>query len=317
MATALPEIKHIYQNYVLDSTRWNKFKSRDGDIIIATSIKSGTTWMQNIVMHLIFQDLEQRVIGEMSPFLELRLPNADAMFALLETQRHRRFIKTHLPLDGLPYHHNVKYIVVGRDARDVFMSLWNHHRNITREFSDALNNLEGRVGDPGPECPDDIRDFWHMWITRGWFEWENEGYPFWSNMRHVQTWWDFRQLPNILFVHYNDLLADLENELRRIAKYLDIELSDELLSKIADAVTFSTMQQKAEQVMGDVSGIWNGGAKTFMHKGTNGRWRDVLTEDDLLLYDDAVKRNLSPDCAFWLENGAVNSHSSELIQKIV
>ncbi|MCB0108326.1 MAG: sulfotransferase domain-containing protein [Caldilineaceae bacterium] len=211
MPSALPEVNHIYQNYVLDSTRWHKFNPRDTDIIIASSIKSGSTWMQNIVMHLIFQDLKQRVLGEMSPFFEQRLSDVEAMVASLEAQQHRRFIKTHLALDGLPYYQKVKYIVVGRDARDVFMSLWNHYRNTTPEFSDALNNHDGRVGDPGPVCPDDIREFWQMWITRGWFAWENEGYPLWSNLRFMQTWWDFKHLPNILLVHYNDLLLDLEN----------------------------------------------------------------------------------------------------------
>jgi aryl sulfotransferase len=42
----------------------------------------------------------------------------------------------------------------------------------------------------------------------------------------VQSWWDFLHLPNILFVHYADLLADLEGEIRRVAQFLEIEVPD-------------------------------------------------------------------------------------------
>ena len=49
--------------------------------------------------------------------------------------------------------------------------------------------------------------------------------------------------------------------------------------------------------------FWKGGAETFMHKGTNNRWRDILSDDELILYDAACKRALTPDCREWLENG--------------
>ncbi len=30
--------------------------------------------------------------------------------------------------------------------------------------------------------------------------------------------------------------------------------------------------------------FWEGGAKTFIHKGTNGRWRDILSKEDVVQY---------------------------------
>lgn len=303
MAAQYPEVKHIYQNHTLDSSRWDRYMPREGDIVVATPYKSGTTWTQMIVMNLVFQDLQIRPVWSFSYWLDTRFSPLDEVIQTLEQQPHRRCIKTHLPLDGLPYYPQTKYIVVGRDARDVFMSLWNHHSNFTNELFRHVNTLPGRVGHPFPRGPEEIRDFWHQWMTTGWFEWESEGYPYWSNLRHVQTWWNYHHLPNILFVHFNDLLGDLKSEIQRIADFLDIAVPDEMLPGIVDAVTFEKTKQNADLLLPDAGQTWHGGAQTFFNKGTNGRWHDVLTADDLLLYDAAVARELTPDCARWLENG--------------
>lgn len=303
MTDALPTIQHVYQNWILDSTRWQHFTPRDDDIIIATPYKSGTTWVQTIVLHLIFQDLQIRPVNQVSPWLDRRIHPLNEIMSALEAQTHRRCIKSHLPLDGLIYFPQVKYIVVGRDPRDVFMSLWNHQSHFTPEIREVYKNTPGRVGDTLPPTPDNIREFWRDWITRGWFAWESEGYPHWSNMRHIQTWWNYRHLPNILMVHYNDLLKDLRGEIQRIADYLNITVAPETLAAICELVTFSSMKQNAEQLLPGIGFVFQGGAQTFINKGTNGRWREVLTEDDLKLYHAAVARELTPDCAHWLENG--------------
>jgi hypothetical protein len=57
-------------------------------------------------------------------------------------------------------------------------------------------------------CPLDIHDFWAMWISRGWFGWEQQGYPFWGNLHRTQSWWNYRHWDNILFLHFADMLAD-------------------------------------------------------------------------------------------------------------
>jgi aryl sulfotransferase len=259
--------------------------------------------MQTIVLHLIFQDLQPHPIREFSPWIDRRLEPLDELINQLEAQRHRRCIKSHLPLDGLPYFPQVKYIIVARDIRDIFMSMWNHYANFTPEFYELANNYPGLVGEPLDPAPDDIRVFWEGWINRGKFAWESQGYPFQSPLHHFQTWWDYRHLSNILLIHYNDLLADLPGEIRRIADYLNIAVSPEMLASIADAVSFSNMKTNAEQVVGIMGKSFIGGAQTFINKGTNGRWRAILTESDLDDYAAAVAREATPDCAQWLENG--------------
>ncbi len=240
MSQDFPSRLHVYQNHTIDSTRWDGYEMREDDIVIATPYKCGTTWMQYIVYNLIFMCEEGVSPGDKSPWIGFRPASLEQVMKRLKEQTHRRFIKSHLPLDGIPFFSQVKYIVVSRDVRDVFMSLWNHYNGYTQKAYDRFNNTPGRAGDPLPVCPKDIRDFWKLWITKGWFEWESEGYPFWSNMRHVQTWWDFRHLPNILFVHYNHLKENLGDEILRVAGYLDIDVPEGKLEEIMAAVSFDT-----------------------------------------------------------------------------
>jgi aryl sulfotransferase len=170
MSTSYLPPSRIYQNAVLDSTRWQAFIPRDDDIVISTSYKSGTTWTQAIVRELIVHAMQQANITDPTQFptdnasslwpdCRFRDGSPDELHATLEAQTHRRFLKTYLALDGLPIYAQVKYIVVARDPRDVFMSLWNHHRDLTDDFLDLINNFPGRMGDPQPHCPADIHDF--------------------------------------------------------------------------------------------------------------------------------------------------------------
>lgn len=303
MDNSLPAVTHIYQNHHLDSTRWNLFQPRDNDIVISTSYKSGTTWMQGIVRQLVFLHQEPPSLDDASLWLDRRGRPLDEVLSELEAQTHRRFIKSHLALDGIPYFPQVKYIIVGRDARDVFMSMWNHYSNYTPEQYARLNDTPGRVGPPIPHCPADILKFWRNWMGRGWFAWESEGYPFWGNMHHTQTWWTHRNLDNILLIHFTDLLANLLGEIRHIAEFLNISISDGDLLSIAKKVSLEEMRNEAVRTDSGLVSSFKGGADTFYYKGVNGRWKEVLSFQQEQLYHQKAAEVLSPDARHWLEHG--------------
>jgi aryl sulfotransferase len=302
----LPQRSQIYKTHSLDSTAWTGFKPRTGDVIITTALKAGTTWMQTIVGNLIFQDQKMpRPLWELTPWLDSRGgEKLEEKLNLLEAQTHRRFLKTHLPLNAMPYYPQAKYVYVGRDGRDVFMSLWNHYRHLQPEVIDWFNSTPERAGDPFPVCPDDIHEFFQMWITKSWFSWEHDGYPFWSLFYHLQSWWKYRHLPNILFVHFNDLLDDLDGHMRLIAHYLDIEIDEAIWPALVDKATFKTMKANAENVVFGSGDFLVGGAQRFLHKGTNGRWKGVLTNEELDLYEKTAADRLSPESKQWLEFGS-------------
>src|SRR3712207_1978961 len=131
--------RRVYRTWVLDSRRWDHYCPRAGDIVIATYPKCGTTWMQRIVSLLVFQTPEPQPIMQISPWIDRRFPElAEAMAARIEAQTHRRFLKSHLPFDGLPIYDEVKYIHVARDGRDACMSFHNHALSYTAQMQEAL-----------------------------------------------------------------------------------------------------------------------------------------------------------------------------------
>jgi aryl sulfotransferase len=116
----------------------------------------------------------------------------------------------------------------------------------------------------------------------------------------------YRHLPNVLFVHYANLLADFESETRRVAEFLEIDVPPAAWPRIVRNCTLAEMRAAAarqDAVRPALNAVLKGGAETFFYKGTNGRWREVLGEEEHALYDEAAKRVLTPECRYWLENG--------------
>jgi aryl sulfotransferase len=302
-----PERVHEYRNHHLDSTRWDHFHVRDGDIVVTTAYKAGTTWTQRILAALVLGlEPDGRGLMEISPWIDARWHGPiEPMIESLDAQTHQRFVKSHLAADGLLYFPEAKYVVVGRDTRDVFMSLWNHYSAYT-EVAYSLFNDADRPGPEFPHCSGEPRDLWPRWISEGWFEWEPDGWPFWSHHHHLSTWWQWRDLPNVHFVHFGDLKADTEGEMRRLAAFCEIEVPEDRWPALVAAVQLDAMRNEVKALSGDgddpAAMIFEGGVDRFLFKGTNGRWRGVLTDDDLALYDDAAGR-LDPNLRAWLEGG--------------
>jgi aryl sulfotransferase len=310
MSTNGPRQIHEYRNHHLDSTRWDHFQVREGDIVVTTAYKAGTTWTQRILAALVLgTEPGGPGLMELSPWIDARFHGPiEPMIESLDAQTHRRFVKSHLAADGLRFFPEAKYIVVGRDTRDVFMSLWNHYSAYT-DLAYSLFNDADRPGPEFPRCPDQPRDLWPRWIGEGWFEWEPDGWPFWSHHHHLATWWQWRDLPNVHLVHFADLKADTEGEMRRLAEFCEIEVPDERWPAIVATVQLDAMRNEAKGNGADedpAAMIFEGGVDRFLFKGTNGRWRSVLTDDDLALYERAAS-TLDPGLRAWLEGGRIAS----------
>jgi aryl sulfotransferase len=291
-----PQKTREMHSHHFDSTIWNDFRFRDDDIVISTYAKSGTTWMQQIVAQLLFGPDGDLEVAEMSPWLDLRVPPKSVKLPVVEAQTHRRFLKTHLPVDALVFSPRAKYLYIGRDARDVVWSFHNHHVNANDVWYSALNDTPGRVGPPIERPPADVRQYWREWLAR-------DGYPFWSFWDNVRTWWKVRTLPNVLFVHFTQLKRDMPGQMRRIAAFLDVPVDEERWPKIVEYCSFDWMKSHATKSVPLGGAFWDAGAQVFINRGVNGRWRDMLTSEECAEYEARAVRELGPDCARWLATG--------------
>ena len=283
-------------NHHFDSTIWNDFQFRDDDIIIATYAKSGTTWMQQIVAQMLFNGDPNLAVAEMSPWLDLRIPPKQVKLPLVEAQTHRRILKTHLPADALVYSSKAKYLYIARDGRDVVWSMYNHHANANQAWYAALNDTPGRIGPPIEQPPADIREYWREWMDK-------DGHPFWPFWENIRAWWQLRTLPNILFVHFNDLKRDMPGEMRRIAQFLHIPIDEARWADILEYCSFDWMKKNASKSVPLGGAFWDGGAEVFINKGVNGRWADTLSADASAEYEARAVSELGPECARWLASG--------------
>jgi len=295
IVTEWPRKTRELQNHHMDSTYWNDFVFRDDDVIVATYAKTGTTWTQQIVMQLIHNGSEGVSVGESSPWWDMRIVPPEVR-ETVRAQTHRRVLKTHLPLDALVLSPGARYLYVARDGRDIVWSLHNHHSNHSELAFELLNDTPGRVGPPMPRADPDIRRYFNHWL-------ENDGDPYWSFWESVATWWAARHLPNVRLVHFARLKADLEGEMRDIARFLGVEVGEDRWPACVEHCTFDYMKSHAERVVPGGGVFWEGGATTFINKGTNGRWRDVLAPEESLAYERMAVERLGPECARWLMTG--------------
>lgn len=285
-------------NHHFDSTIWNDFKFRDDDIIISTYGKSGTTWTQQMIGQMLFGGDPELNVSEMSPWLDLRVPPKQVKLPIMEAQSHRRFLKTHLPVDALVFSERAKYIYIGRDARDVVWSLYNHHASANALWYEALNETPGRIGPPiePPTCQ--IRQYWLEWLDK-------DGHPFWPFWDNVRSWWSIRSLPNVLFMHFEAMKRDMPTQMQRIARFLDLRIDAAKWPAIVEYCSFDWMKRNATKSVPLGGAFWDGGAETFINKGCNGRWKDTLTREDCAAYEARAVKELGAECARWLATGTL------------
>jgi aryl sulfotransferase len=290
---ALIQATRVIKNGMYDSTRWDGFEFRNDDIIIDTFAKSGTNWTLQIVAQLLSGGDGNRVGMGMGPQLEMTWIPLEATLALVGAQPvgERRFFRSHLPIDALPFNPKVKYINVSRDPRDVVWSAHNHRASFTSVMLDVAQELPG--------WREDIRDYYLHWLNHD----DGLGIGETSLWDHAKGWWGARLAPNVLLVHFNNLKADLGGEIRRIAAFLDIPIDEANWPAILEHCSFEYMRKAASSIE-ILNRNFKDGGRSIINKGTNGRWREVLSSDEIARCDEIAVERLGPACANWLKTGA-------------
>lgn len=289
-AADLPQRTLAYKGTVTNTDRWDSFTPRDDDIIICTPDKCGTTWTQAICALLLFGTPDHgKQPAMISPWVDAEMLPLEMMNKMLEAQTHRRFVKTHTPLDGIPYYPQCTYVMVFRDPRDAHLSMRNHILNQKNDvFDDKLK--------------DSPSEGFRAWATEPHVEGVREEFNLESVVEMYKSYARFAHLPNMHMFHYSDMKRDLKREMSRMASVLGVEHDDALMDRLVEAASFSNMKKNATQ-FAPASGmdVWKDEAQ-FFNKGTS-QWRDVIAADDLAIYDERIRTMLSEDEIAWLEDG--------------
>ncbi len=287
-----------YQSDEEDSARWTGFPFRQGDIVISTRSKTGTTWVQMICALLIFQTPDfPGTIGGLSPWLDHLIEPSEQVVARLEAQQHRRFIKTHTPLDGIPVDPLATYLVTARHPLDMAVSLYHQGDNIDRARVRELTGQPEHQEPPHPRRP--LHDWLLRWIDRDADPREEmDSLP--GLMWHLSDAWSRRAAPNVVLVHYDNLSADLDGQMRRIAGRLGIAVPAERWPALVHAATFEQMRANADRMVAAARILKSSAA--FFRRGTSGAGREILTEQELAHYHDRVSQLAPPDLVSWLHS---------------
>lgn len=240
-----------------------------------------------------------RPLADLSPWLDMLTAPRDEVYALLEGQQHRRFIKTHTPLDGVPLDPNAVYIVVARHPLDMAVSLYHQGDNIDH---DRMREL---TGGSEPAADRSARPSLHDWLLR-WTQSQADPRESMDSlpgvMWHLADAWARRDEPNIHLFHYDDLLADLDGEMRRLAGLLGITVSDDVWPDLVRAATFDKMKGRAEHLLPNRHGVFKD-IGAFFRQGRSGSGTAVLSDDELDAYHARAAELAPPDVLNWLHRG--------------
>jgi hypothetical protein len=289
-----------YQSFIADSARWLLFEPRPGDIIISTPPKCGTTLTQMLCALVLFDNTEfPGRMDDLSPWLDQRTRSDEEVLAHLDAQTHRRFIKTHTPLDGVPEWPEVTYVTVGRDPLDVFAS-WEHHvENMHRD--NLVDAVDASVGIETvlpfvTERPATLEERFELWLID-----DTPTAPMSLALvaGHLEASWDRRDRPNVELFHFDEMSSDRVAALTRLADAFGIDLPDDRIEVLAESASIDRMRSRADDLAPNTKGIFHDSTR-FFRSGVGGDWRSFVTPEQEALYRQRIDELVSPELRDWL-----------------
>ncbi|KFM75300.1 Sulfotransferase 1C2, partial [Stegodyphus mimosarum] len=276
-----------------------RFQPKEGDIFIATYMKCGTTWMQNLVLNILRKGkpLEHpKDFFLASPFLD-QLGSEDSEKMIIRPGAY----KTHLPLHKIPWSDNAKYIYVARNPKDCCVSYYHHMRQI-----------------PGYQFANATFDEYLNLFVKGEVE-------FGDYFDHLLPWYEIRNAPNVFFTTFENMKQNLPEVTMKVAKFINEDTAEylkkhtDVFEKILHNCSFDVMKSyinkslsflyssDSEKLLADPNvpkgrkhiiaynnnntSLKSNGIN-FIRKGRVGSWKEELTP----LQNDVLKKWINEKC---------------------
>ncbi|XP_057289892.1 sulfotransferase 1C4-like isoform X2 [Hydractinia symbiolongicarpus] len=230
------------------------------DILLATYPRSGTTITRRLLLVMMYGadsvlNINDDKMDEMFPFLELHLGGYvgyDLAMALQDDPL--RLLKTHLPIWLAPNLTKAKKIIVARDVKDTLISCYHFYRNDTSNPKEIYNTLE-------------FETFYKMFLS---------GSTLWGDWYQWYRGWLDASDQNTLLLHYEDLIRNFEETVKKLAEFVDVQMTSELMSTLKKAADFKRM--KEESVCSLI--------ENFVRKGVIGDHKNYLDEEKIKFLND-------------------------------
>jgi len=260
------------------NTNW---QFNDNEVLVASYPKTGTNWTIEVVNRLIFQDTDQFNKWKLLPMpismLELGIPKKTQIFDKLPFQR--RVFGTHFYASGLNMEmmkkKKMKIVYVLRNPKDMLVSMFNFFKKLPPFQFEPMKSL----------ISNGFKHFYDEYMDG---KVPMDGYVDKMYLDHIIEWLKVKEDMGVYFLYYENLKKDFQSEVRKLAKYLEVPLSDEKLLEITNECTINSMKKNYEAR----SGFQSKFATAFINKGGVGGWKDYFTVRQSEEWDKLVEEKL-------------------------
>jgi hypothetical protein len=240
---------------ILITTRMKKlmkeFGERETDIYVVSYPKSGTTLMQMIIYQLTTNGtMDFNHLYDVSPWCRFSAFFKREMPSVGE----RRIIKTHDNYEMLAHVKKGKFVFIMRDYLDAISSL---HQHIKDNVDPAANLAE-------------LNDR----QMKEWFTYNTE-------------WIQNKNNLDILYINYEDVVADKMKVIFKISGFLGIEINDKTIQRVLHRTSLEFMK-KHERKFGEQPEHWKV-YNNFIRHGKVGEGKTMFTPEQLKTYKDISK----------------------------
>jgi hypothetical protein len=229
------------------------------DTFIVSYPRSGNTWTRFLVANLVHPEQPVTFAN-----IERIIPDCEAMSSRYVKRVPRpRIIKSHEYFD----HRYKRVIYIVRDPRDVALSYY--------DFSRKYRHIEDNY-----PLPKFVSDFVAGRLSS--FDWGTWG-------ENVSSWFYTRKgRPEFLLLRYEDMLSNTQNELVKVARFLDIEPAPDRLTAAVERSSADRMRS-LEATQGDqwVSTKNKRSDIPFVRTASSGLWKEKLPASSIAEIESA------------------------------